>query len=278
MQHTRQNLSSKTRAQVKRQDREPSNFTLSEITEKLSDTDRVKLLEDQTEVQREIFSVKRSVFNIGKILSKAKARLPHGYFIRWIKLSFGDDLPYSTAYLYMKIYEMFKDHKSIIEWVPMKYLVMITSKEFPAEIIRVLKRHKKEIGPAALQQIGDNYHKYKKGELSKSRLIKLSEKQILMACGKWKGETKHRINQVMRLSITTETKDILRRITTLRATACEMAESWPYDPASSEHRKLLAEIDNTIKELQNLKADLEGGPGFLKQISTSGGDKYVSNL
>lgn len=72
-------------------------------------------------------------------------------FIPWIETYFGNELPYSTAYFYIKIYEVFKDNPKAIDYIPTTNLLMITNKSFPEEIIIALKEHPETVEKVAHQ-------------------------------------------------------------------------------------------------------------------------------
>jgi hypothetical protein len=252
--------------------------SLDEITDFTSNTEKARLLAIQTEIQARLINIKKDIYCIGELLYEAKQTLAHGMFIPWIEQTFDKELPYSTAYFYMRVYEVFKGTPSTIQYIPSKYLLMITTREFPAEIVKMLNENPEKIDKESLYKINEVYDLFKSGTIGGSQFLKLAEKQIKLGIDIWKGMSKHRINTNMRHSLYLGAGDILKHINSIRKAAREMAGVYPYDPDSFEHKELIKTIEETIKGLQELKIDLEGGRGLFKSISTKDGDKYISNL
>ena len=249
-------------------------YTIGEIMEGLSTVDKAYLLNIQTGVQGRIFNIKRDIYGIGEFLYQAKQILPHGMFIPWIELAFNHELPYSTGNFYMRVYELFKGNVKAIQYIPTKYLLMITSKEFPGEIVKVLKDHPEKIDHPGLQQIQEFYNQFKSGEMDSDQFLKLAEKQVKLGIEIWKGGAKHRLNANMRHSLEYGTMNLLKQINKYTDAPRGMAWSFPYDPKSSEHQELIKNLEKTIKGLKDLKIELEGSWGLLKPLSTEEGDKY----
>ena len=250
-------------------------ITLDEIIEFLTDSEKTKLLKSQTELHGEIINVKRSIYHMGELLYGAKQILSHGKFIPWIKLTFGEDLPYSTAYFYMNVYERFKDDPKAIQFIPTKYLLMITQKEFPEEVLKTLKENHNKINKQGLQQIKEVYTEFKSGTIDNSQMLKLSDDIVKLGIDIWKGKTKHQLNTNMRKPLYYGVGNVLKRLDSWIDTARETAGLFPYDPNSVEHIEFIKNVDKTIEGLQRLKLESEGGKGFFKQISTPSGDEYV---
>jgi hypothetical protein len=250
-------------------------ISIDEMIDDLTNTEKANLLRIQTEVQTRLINVKTDIYHIGKLLYEAKQILPHGKFTAWIRHFFENDLPYSTAAFYMRVYDVFKEKPSTIQYIPTQYLLMITQKQFPEEIIKLLSEHPDKIHPAQLQQINEAYNSLKNGSIGGSQLIQIAREQINIGLQIARGHTEHRINANMRLSFEWGAGDILKRIQALRKTARNLASVYPHDPDSREHKKLIAEIHKTIEELKGLEIDLEGDRGLFKKISTKDGNKYI---
>jgi len=253
-------------------------FTMDEITEGLSSNERARLLEDQTEVTARLINVKKDIYCIGKILTHDKEILPHGMFIPYINSVYGDELPYSTAYFYMRVYEVFKDDEKAIQFIPTKYLLMITGKRFPGEVIKAIKNHPENINKRLLQEIEELYGLFKNGTINDRRFLRLTEEQLKIGKEIWKGRSKNRLNSNMRRSLYWGGGNLLMRLKELIDKARDMNGLFPYDPKNPEHKKFIDQIDKVIDELKKLKIEIEGGSTFFKQISTEGGNKYINNL
>ncbi len=252
-------------------------YTLEEITDNLTKSDRAKLLADHTSVQLRLFNIKRDIYEIGKLLYEDKKLLSHGMFTPWIALTFGNELPYPTANFYMKVYETFKDNPNTVQYIPTKYLLMVTSNKFPAEIVKLLNEHSEKISKEALQEIHEVYQLFKEGTIGGSQFLRLAEKQIAVGADMWKASANHRINANMRLSLYFGGGDILKRINSLTKIVTEMAAIYPYDPDNHEHKKLIKKIEDTVTGLLVLKEKLEGNGALFKKISTIDGNKWIDS-
>ena len=265
-----------------------AKITPDDIMESITHTEKARLLTIQTEIQARLINIKIDVYCIGELLYEAKGTLSHGMFIPWIEHTFDKELPYPTAHFYMKIYDVFKKHPKTIQLIPSKYLLMITSRKFPKEIVALLNKHPEKIDDNSLQQINELYDEFKSGEIGNSQFLRLAERQISLGIDIWKGRAKHRLDANMRQSLNFGAKDVLKRINYLRKLARDMSGVFPYDPDNPEHQKLIAYIDKTITGLQELKSDLESDKfhrmfedlqrGLFKPVSTKDGDKFISNL
>lgn len=253
-------------------------LSLNEITEFIPDNEKAKLLSIQNDIQAKLINIKKDIYLIGESLFEAKQILEHGMFIPWIEQTFDKELPYSTAHFYMKVYSVFKESPATIQYIPTKYLLMITNKEFPAEIVKLLNENLDKIDKKGLQQINEVYKEFKDGQIGSNQFLKLANKQISLGMDILKGRAKHRLNTNSRRSFELGTGDILKRINSIRKTARDMAIVYPIDPDSSEHKELITFIDKTIEGLQELKKDMEDSKGLFKHISTEDGNKMIENI
>ena len=105
--------------------------------EGLLQSEMVKLEKIACSIEQEMFFVKKKIYTIGKLLSEAKAILSHGQFTKWIEERFKGDLPYSTAWLYAKIYERCECYPELIEKYPL-YILMDVRK-LPVEVLKLVK-------------------------------------------------------------------------------------------------------------------------------------------
>ncbi|MFY9151098.1 MAG: hypothetical protein WAO52_03720 [Prolixibacteraceae bacterium] len=128
-----------------------------DLFEGYSSNNKSKLITIETEIQTRICNIKNDIYEIGRLLYDAKKLMLHGFYEAWIKKTFNDDLPYSTAYFYMRVYKVFRDNPKTVKYIPTKYLLMVTSKEFPEEIIKVLDEHPENIDKDKLDSIKENY-------------------------------------------------------------------------------------------------------------------------
>lgn len=248
---------------------------LNEIYEDLPNSQKRELLEITQQIETRTKSIKINAYEIGGLLFRANKILPYGYFGPWIKETFQSELPYSTAYFYMKIYDRFKgDPKAVLD-IPITYLLMMSSKAFPEVLIKEICENSKEIHPESLKQIKQSYKELKEGKMGNSAFIKIARQQIVDGIELYKGKDKHRRNRNARMPLHFGTKDVLEKINALIDTAKDMANLYPYDPQSQDHKELIKFIDDTNEALLRLKSELEGGQSLIKPISTEEGDQFI---
>jgi hypothetical protein len=255
----------------------PVKVTFDDITEGLTDTDKSRLLEYGTKIQTRLFNIKIDIFEIGKILCDAKKTLQHGKFIPWIEYTFDNDLKYSTASFYMKVFTTFQDIPRAVKYFPSEILLMLTNKQLPDEALQLIKENANDISKTSLKEIKEDFTLFKKGKIGSNQFLTLTKEQIRSSIEDEKGSNIHRINRNARHSLEYGAGNVLKAINELRDKAHQMAGLYPYDPESQDHKKLMNEIDKIIEGLASLKTDLEGGRGnpLLKQISTGKGNKYT---
>jgi len=246
--------------------------TYYEITEDLTNTEKADLLICETNITQYQIGIKKNVFNVGRELHRAKEILKHGEFRNWIDCRWDEDLPYSTAYFYMRIFEAFEDCPNLIQLIPTKQLLMVTNKKFPEEILKAIKDNPDKVDKAILMQLDKDFHLFKNGKIGSSQFIKVAKEQIKLGANIIWGREKYHLNKNMRRSFNRGASDILICINELRTLAQKFAGIYPYDPNNVEHKELISLIDKTIEGLQRLKKDIEGGDGFFREISTPEGD------
>ncbi len=252
--------------------------SLDYILKDLTPSEKANLLRDQTEIFRRLTNIKRDIYCIGEMLTAHKKLLGHGLFIRWINTAFHGDLPYSTARFYMNVYAVFKGNPGALTYIKSEYLLMITDKRFPEEIINLIKTNPEHVSKNALMTINNLFDQLKHGRIGSSKFIELAKDQIRLGIEIAHGNYKHNLNTTIRKPFVLGTSDILRRINELNRIAEDLGGLYPPDPKSQDHRQLLKRINKTIEGLRRLKRTLLGGEGIIKHISTPEGDRYVENL
>jgi hypothetical protein len=249
----------------------------------LSKAQTVELMSIETEVQSRLMYIKRDVYEIGKLLSVAKGIVSHGEFEKWIEKTFGDDLPYSTANYCMRVYMTFEDKPSLVTRIPSKYLLMVTQKSFPDQIVQLLKDNPDMISPHNLSQVKTLYEDYKKGILESNVFLKLAGRQIRTGLEIKADYNTYRINGTMRRPLHRGIKEMMDRIEGVRIIVRDMNHYYPPDVDSPEHKEIVKLLNKSISELSFAKFELERvrseftqdfGP---KHISTPDGNKLVEN-
>lgn len=245
-------------------------------------SEKFKLTKIEREIQTRTIEIKKNAYEIGQFLCKAKAILPHGSFDTWREQTFGDDLPYSTAYHYRRIYLTFKDRPGAVSLIPTQYLLTLTQKQFPDEALQMIKekldREPESIEKWQLDEVTEFFDFMKKGTIGGNAFLKQVEKIIRdghrLADDKM-NQSKHRMNKNARRTLYFGLGDMLKKLEAAVNNAREMAGLFPFDPDDPEHKKVIKKIEKAIEKLQKLEIELEGGDGFLAPVSTENGEKYL---
>jgi hypothetical protein len=89
-----------------------------EVYESLDTDQKRRVLRIEQEIQDRMIDIKVNVYEIGKLLSKAREIVGHGNFQLWVKQTFNGELPYSTAAFFKGVYETFKDRSDVVRLLP----------------------------------------------------------------------------------------------------------------------------------------------------------------
>jgi len=104
-----------------------------------------KLIGIATQVWEKLRGIRKNIYEIGRLLSEAENTfIKHGQFIPWIEQTFGNQLPYSTAWLYMKIYNEYKEKPEMYQY-PITVLQYMIQKDYPEEVKTMLEDHCEEM-------------------------------------------------------------------------------------------------------------------------------------
>lgn len=252
--------------------------TVDEILEDFTDSEKAKLLTIHTDVTTRLINMKRDAFHIGELLCKAKKILSHGRFIPWIKCFFGNNLPYSTAFLYMRIYEVFQDRPESVNYFPSKCMLILTRKDFPVKVLNYIKKNADKFDNKSLKQVSEVYNLWKKGKIGGSKFLRLAKEQIKIGIEIARKSTRHRINTITRMSLEFGAGDISKRLQELIQIARDMAGMHPPDRTLEGYRQMLKDADKLIEGALTFKRVLEGRDKMFRIESTENGDKVISNL
>lgn len=253
----------------------PSDFLNGQ---QLTASEKTKLLKMHTDVTEWLINIKQYCYFIGEHLFNSKKILGHGKFQPYIKVFYANDLPYSTAYFYMRVYEVFKETPELVKRIPTTHLLMMSHKDFPKELLDDLKKYCKQIDNKDLKQVSDLYNLWKKGRIGSNKFIQLAKEQIQIGIDFAHKSSRHRFNSIRRLSFEFGAMDIMQRIQELVAMACKEAGLFPPDPTSPQHKEIIKDADKIIEGVQRFKAVLEGRDKMFREVSTENGDKYISNI
>jgi|SRR5690625_5064743 len=248
----------------------------------LKRSEKIKLTKIERDVQNLVIEQKKTTYEIGKLLHHAKRIVPHGCFQDWIKQTFADDLPYSTAYFYMRVYETFENQPGMVSRVPSQYLLTLTQKKFPEQALQIIKE-KLDNQPDSIEkwqmdEIKEFFGLMKKGTVGGNAFLKqvreiIKDGQALQEDKM--NRAKHRMNRNARRSLYFGLGDILNRLDAAVEQARQMAGLFPFDPEDPEHRQVITKIDRIVEKLQKLEKQLQGGEGLLKPVSTENGEQYL---
>lgn len=218
-----------------------------------------RLLGIVTDIETRLVNIKRDFFEIGKLLSEAKKILPHGTFQSWIKERFGKELPYSTAALYMKIYETFKDCPKGVQYIPITLLMKMTQDAFPEEIFKIITENLTSDKLDA-ESITEAYSLFKAKKIDLSEFENIAKKQIDLALNMEWGHTQRRINNEFKETINFGFSGLIGAIKKIRNKTLKM--SFLVYPDFKE--SILNEIDLTISQLKEFKEKINYEEGFFK--------------
>ena len=269
------------RKRVRKKDALPAKqqTELQEFYQDSTKYEKSELLKIQTEIETRIINIKRDIFQIGKLLFRAKKILPHGTFQKWIEDTFQNELPYSTAHFYMRVFETFKDKQKSVQYIPTKYLLMMVSGDFPHDVKEMIAEDPKSWNKFKLAQVKECHDLFKQGTIGNSEFLKIAKDQIKLGIEMQKGRTECRVNTNMRRSLYFGAGDLLKKIQALRGIARDFSGIYPYDPNDPQHEETMQKIKTTIKELRKLKKELTNDDGgFFKNVSTPNGNKIINNI
>jgi hypothetical protein len=127
----------------------------------MSEEQNLELSNIATEIESRLVRIKVNYYQIGELLTKARKILPHGTFQTWIQQHFNWELPYSTASLYMRIFEKFQHSRLTVQYLPLSFLLGMTEKTMPEKIKAILEENAKFLKSSDLRGFQLIYEKFK---------------------------------------------------------------------------------------------------------------------
>lgn len=219
--------------------------------------DSKKLINIVTDIETRLVNIKRDYFEIGRLLSKAKEILPHGKFQQWIEIHFKSELPYSTAALFMKIYNTFENAPATVQYLPITFLMKMTEQSFPEEIIKIITEQE-NTDMLDIQVITETYQLYKAKEIDLSEFERIAKKQFDLAVQIQVGRTQRRLSGEYTETIHLGMGVLFNAIKKIRTVSRRMR----YFINPSDDKPIIKDIDKAISELQELKHNLLYGDGL----------------
>ena len=243
----------------------------------LTKENKNKLSKITIEVEERLINIKRDLFQIGKLMSKAKSILPHGTFQEWIEKTFGKELPYSTAQAYMKIYETFQKSPKTVQLMPVHFLMNMTRNTFPEQIKDLINEHAQHMEKEDIQGVNEAFNHYKKGEISISQFETMAKKYIKLGINIEKAITERRISENASSS-SFDPYDLIKAIRSWKNKMHRMYNLFPGD--EKRIQDMTTQIDRMINELEEAKQAIKSeNGGFFKTVwDPKEGKKTVSNL
>ena len=241
----------------------------------LTEKQRKKLLDYQIKIEGCLDSIKVNVYEIGRYLSYAKNLLDHGQFKKWIKETFGLELPYSTAWLYKSIYESFPKQPECVRRLPLGLLSIMKQDSFPTEIKALISAHPEAFVQADMQTYSKTYSMFKRGEFSQEEFYGQTKKLIQLAAELTSGETRSRHSKLVTRCAVAGFIDMERQIKRATENFKKVISALPTETTAKEQtlgrlgfqdELIIKMVDKSIAALTELKRELIGTGAFTKKI------------
>jgi hypothetical protein len=212
------------------------------------------------DIETRIGHVKKDFFEIGRLLSKAKEMLPHGLFQEWIDTHFTNELPYSTAAAYMKIFETFKENPKMVQHLPVTLLMKMTHKDFPEEIVKIINERLPDDQVDA-KSVNEAYELYRRNEIDLDHFEKIAQKQIDLAIHIAKGSTERRIGEHMKNSTSAGVSALISFIDRIYKPMLQISHlTYP-----DQRESMVGNIDSAIQRLNEIKSAINNLGGFYEE-------------
>ena len=154
------------------------------IFDSLMQWNKWKLLEIEEAINKRLHCVKCDIFEIGRLLSEAKKVIGHGNFKKWIEETWGEELPYSTAACYKKIYEEYGFRPDLIKSLPVSFLIHMAHSKFPDKAKNKIVENPKAFKEADLNGTADFFKDFKQGQATEDQFVNHIEEQIQIGAQK----------------------------------------------------------------------------------------------
>lgn len=152
-----------------------------------------KLTEIEGRIRKALVQIKTNILAIGRMLYQAKKIIGEGNgYHNWIKGTFGNELPISTAGAYYKIYATFCEEYNIekefnyFQDFPVWFLIMVTQDKFPREARRIIFGVTDEdfknkalyaIKHTDLRLVEDKFRELKEGNIAEDEFLEFVQAQ-----------------------------------------------------------------------------------------------------
>ena len=241
------------------------------VFEGLNEPDKLEILNLETDITNRLTGIKTNIYEIGKLLSQVKGIVGHGNFQRWIEETFQKDLPCNTARCYLSIYKTFKGQPKTVRLLPITFLIQMKHRSFPKKLMEKINENPEAFKNVDREKFIEGFNQFKNGKIDLNGFEKLVEKEISLAVKIETGETKKR-NSIRSartfkygfVNLCKEIKGINSRLKKMRNSFAPIDEKTIQDKQIIFEKDLLKEIDNSIKELNELKGVIQDKNKLLK--------------
>jgi len=187
------------------------------------------------EIRARIRNIKREMFEIGQLLTEAKARVGHGKFKGWIKANF--DFSYQTANNIMRVYRYCLERPQLVQSMQSSVLYTIAAPGFPKDLRAYLFKNADGLEKISNEKIRDLCERFKNKELD------LDSPEIM-------GLIKYRQDRNQYLTYAAELEKEIGMLENLGKTISKMSAAikWPIYPGR-EQTELTAEQAQKLNDL-----------------------------
>lgn len=217
------------------------------------------------EIRARVGSTKRQAFEIGRLLTKAKAIVGHGKFKDWIKNQ-KFDFGYQTANNFMNVYRYCLENPALVQSIKASVLYRIASPKFPEDLRRHLFKHANALEKITNDEIKDLCGRFKDKELD------LDSPEI-------KGLIKYRQEQDQYLAYTAELNEVIGKLEILGKTVVKLSSEITWPILTGKERTAMTKVqaqkvEDLIKDINgqvdNLKPDFDLVKRIKPRLVTSG--------
>lgn len=242
--------------------------------------DVYQLKKIELDTDKRLINKKRDTFYIGRNLSKAKELLPHGAFRFWIEKRYSHEIPYSTAFAYMKVYEKFRSKQHLAQRVPYHILMSLTTKSFPEHIFKLILENEEYCEQADVKIITEAFKLFNEGQIDLHDFDSIAKAQIELGIAIAQGDTEKRLATNFRETLSLGVFDLLSGIRKIRKRVQQMQFLFPPVEGSKQEDHLKHKITEIIQELYLLIEDISNRTGLFKPIIRKDptlGKEWISN-
>jgi hypothetical protein len=229
-----------------------------------------QILKIQTKIETHLLAIKTNSYAIGKCLSEAKEVVGHGNFKKWIQETWKNELPYSTAALYLKIYNEFEKTPDLVRYLPVGFLQQVSQTSFPESILALIKEQNPDaFDKSTIDDIGSAYRDFKSGKIKLDEFNALAKDVIELGTKMLTGETQVRQATTAKRTKQAGVTDLKNVIKQLRDKVQKIdelfASAWESETEKDKLKELsqkdiIEDLDSAIQELQALKQLIIKGP------------------